>query len=231
MEKKLKKVHGHVWYEKCDKLYNEQFNVIYIIGSILYWQVIFVQMELSLTILNISFVKNPRIKTSYTYILSSHFLFLESSLPLSAVTSVDLSETSPTSPQILTPTTWSSTAQLVPITRTNTSISESAEEDLRPPLISTNHIDLLEPCKTRLTNHIPEEVLTLTQVSGHIAQLSDICVNGNTIVGATEVDAKLLQECFSTLGLNNEETKYTLTGEGAFCLNLCLQILIQLMIW
>lgn len=66
----------------------------------------------------------------------------------------------------------------------------------------------------------------MTQVSGHIAQLSDICVKGNTIVGATEVDAKLLQKCFSTLGLYNEESKYSLTGEGAFFFNMCTQMVI-----
>ncbi|XP_056623041.1 cytospin-A [Triplophysa dalaica] len=135
----------------------------------------------------------------------------------SSVITVDLSEASPTSPHTLTPTTWSPTTQLAPIinspTRTGTNITncESAQDVLSPPLISTNHIEQLEDCKTGLTNHIPEEVLTLTQVSGHIAQISDICVKGNTIVGATEVDAKLLQKCFSTLGLYNEESKYSLT--------------------
>lgn len=68
----------------------------------------------------------------------------------------------------------------------------------------------------------------MTQVPGHIAQLSDICVKGNTIVGATEVDAKLLRECFSALGHNNEESKYTLTGEGDFCFIVCMNIHIHL---
>ncbi|XP_052002082.1 cytospin-A isoform X2 [Xyrauchen texanus] len=125
---------------------------------------------------------------------------------------VDQFETPSTSPYTITPTTLSPTTQLVSVfnspskTVEKTATPQSPQETLSPSLISTTQNEILRECRTGPTNHIPEDGHKVTQGNAQVPQPSGVCVKGDT-----EVDAKLIQECLVTLGLNSiEETIHTL---------------------
>ncbi|XP_051579469.1 cytospin-A-like isoform X2 [Myxocyprinus asiaticus] len=124
----------------------------------------------------------------------------------SAGTAVNPFETSPTSPYTLTSTTLSPTTQLVSVSNSpsktveKTATPQSPQETLSPSLISTNQNEMLRECRTGPTNHIPEEGHKVTQGNVQVPQSSGVCVKGDT-----GVDAKLIQDCLVTLGLNSIE--------------------------
>ncbi|XP_052009829.1 cytospin-A-like [Xyrauchen texanus] len=121
----------------------------------------------------------------------------------SSGTTLDPFETSPNSPYTLTSTTLSPTTQLASVSNSSSKTVASTatpHETLSPSLISTNQDELLRNCRTGPTNHVPEKGLKVTRATAQVPQTSGVCLKGDT-----GVDAKLIQECLITLGLNSTE--------------------------
>ncbi|XP_051501965.1 cytospin-A-like isoform X2 [Myxocyprinus asiaticus] len=130
----------------------------------------------------------------------------------SSGTTLDPFETPPNSPYTHTSTTLSPTTQLASVSNSSsktvasTATPQTPHDTLSPSLISTNQDELLGNCRTGPTNHVPEKGLKVTRVTAQVPQPSGVCLKGDT-----GVDAKLIQECLITLGLNSiEESTHTL---------------------
>ncbi|XP_042629323.1 cytospin-A-like [Cyprinus carpio] len=120
----------------------------------------------------------------------------------SAGTAVDTYETPSASPYSLV-STCSPTTQLESISNyTSTAIPETAQDTLSST--DQNDEQLLD-CRTEPAKEA-EDGFKMTESPRQVSHPSGVYVNGKT-----EVDPKLLQECFNTLQLNNiEESTYIL---------------------
>lgn len=119
---------------------------------------------------------------------------------------MDTYETPSASPYSLV-STCSPTTQLESISNyTSTAIPETAQDTLSST--DQNDEQLLD-CRTEPAKEA-EDGFKMTESPRQVSHPSGVYVNGNT-----EVDPKLLQECFNTLQLNNiEESTYILNGKS-----------------